>query len=135
MSRRANILLLLALAAGVVYGWFGVPFLLPLVSDGIEATVEEPPGQVFSEADEIRFRMLSLKTGMDFDEIARVLGRPVLLRGHWSFGVYWFGWIQIDPNQTLLLSVGRTEGLFTAELHNSKQVVATMPVSQITPGK
>ena len=74
MSRRANILLLLALVIGIAYGRFGIPFLLPLVSDGIEETVEEPLGQVFSEADDIRFRMLSLKEGMTSDEVEKWLG-------------------------------------------------------------
>jgi hypothetical protein len=41
MSRRTNILLLRTLAAGVVYGSFGVPLLLPLVSENTKEPVEE----------------------------------------------------------------------------------------------
>src|SRR5262245_30834736 len=44
MPRRATMLLLLALAAGIGYGRFSVPLLLPLVSDDV--VVEEPEEKV-----------------------------------------------------------------------------------------
>jgi hypothetical protein len=124
MSRRTNILLLLALTSGLAYGYFGVPFLLPLVSDGIEETVEEPPGQVFSEADEIHLRLLSLKGGMTSDEVEKWLG---LNKKHLVWFDSWTDYCQIDQGHVVVLRyrffLGAL-GLSTAELHNRDRLVA-----------
>jgi hypothetical protein len=74
MPRRANILLLLALAAGVAYGRFGLPFLLAIGSDDDGAMFHEADLQSRLKADKIYFRMFLLKPGMEEDEVKRVLG-------------------------------------------------------------
>jgi hypothetical protein len=136
-----NILLLLALAAGVAYGWLALPLLLPLVSDDVEAAVEESEWQRLSEADKIRLRMSSLKVGMDSDEVRRVLDLadkiPYAMSrsSNHSTCVY-----EIRPNHTLFLRDILDEGLLDAELHDGKQVVARMsapktPSAKKTPGK
>jgi hypothetical protein len=51
MSRRVNILLVLALAIGIAYGRFGVPLLLPMI-DAPQPMFEEPESQV-SQVDDI----------------------------------------------------------------------------------
>lgn len=135
MSRRTTILLLLVMAAGVAYGYFGVPFLLPFVSDHVEAAVEEPAGQRVSEVDEIRFRMLLLKPGMDSREVDRVLGLANKLFAAGRSSNSWTCVYKIGPNHTLFLQYLGEEGLLAATLHDSKQLVARMPAEQITPGK
>lgn len=129
MSRRANILLLLALAAGVAYGWFGVPSLLPF-ADGIDATAEEPEGQVLSEADQIRFRMQSLILGMDNDEAGRVLflhNMPASIRVLERSS--WYRLFNIDKSHTLLLQYAWNGGLVAAELFDGEQAVARFPTA------
>lgn len=137
MSRRANILLLFALGIGVAYGRLAVPFLLPMLSDAI---VEESEGQARSEADELRFRMLSLKSGMAHAEVERVFG---LVDKHVTVESIFYGGlicsVQIDREHVLRLtyhSRGFTATrLVTAELHDGEQVLARMPAAQMIPGK
>jgi hypothetical protein len=49
MSWRANTLLVLALASGLAYGRFAVPFFLATASDDVEAAVEEPAADMFPD--------------------------------------------------------------------------------------
>ena len=68
MPQRTNLLLILALAAGVAYGGFGVPYFLARDS------VEEPEEQPLSVAQKIHFRMGLLGPGMDSVQAKKVLG-------------------------------------------------------------
>jgi hypothetical protein len=136
MSRRANILLLVALAAGVTYGWFGVPLFLPMISDDTEAIVEER-GQPRSEVDEVRFRMLLLKRGMKHSDAEEVLGLAsgtgtIGMGGSFTFAsdnpsssdylvIY-----QLGHGHTLCLEYTRSGGLVAADLRSGQQVVASM---------
>jgi hypothetical protein len=116
MSRRANILLVLALAAGIAYGYFGVPFLLPLVADDVEATVEEPNGQRISDLDETRFRLQRLRPGMTGKEVAKVLDLPYNPHPYSIGSRCWNSFnYGIDQSHYLHLDFGPT-GLVTAEL-------------------
>jgi hypothetical protein len=132
MSRRANILVLAALALGVAYGGFGISFLLPTISDDMEAMVEATEAPVPPEIDYIRSRMLSLKKGMTFEEAERVLG---LVDKFTLEALTPFGWIvvgyEIDGMHVVLrlfLSFGDrgvTSGwLEGAELYQGARVVA-----------
>jgi hypothetical protein len=120
MSRRTNILLILALAAIVAYGRFGVPFFLPMVSD--DAPVDE--GQPVSEADEVRHRMRLLRPGAHECDVERILGLadkpPPALNG-----VY-----VLDPNYVLWLTYDRNQGLVRAELYQGEQLVRRGPATK-----
>jgi hypothetical protein len=90
MSRHTNLLLVLALAVGVAYGWFGVPFFLTILADDTEAVTEELPDQRLSaveqaEVDDLRSRMLSLKAGMGEHKVSKVLGLLIYATGAYGF--------------------------------------------------
>jgi len=125
VSRRVNILLLLALAIGVAYGRFGVPFF---AATGSEAMVEEPEEQCLSEANAIRFRMELLKPGMDHDAVRKVLG----LTGKADTVTTYYHVIhcyQLRPHHTLYVGcIGN--GLFTAELCDGDQLVVRAPADR-----
>jgi hypothetical protein len=100
VSRRTNILLMVALATGVLYGYFGVPFFLPLVSDELPMA-EEPECPTLSEVEDIRLRMLLLKRGMKHSDAEEVLG---LASGTGTIGMGG------TPHQTPMLRVpGRVQ--------------------------
>jgi hypothetical protein len=122
VSRRANILLLLALAVGVAYGRFGVPFLAAI---GSEAVVEEPEEQCLPEADAIGFRMKLLKSGMDHDEVRKVLG--LTGQPHTVSTLYnVIHCYPVRPHHNLYVGcIGNS--LFTAELYDRHQLVVRAP--------
>jgi hypothetical protein len=135
MSRRANIILLLALAAGVAYGGFGVP----LLSDDTEAVVEESGGQVLSEADEIRLQMPRLKPGMNQGEAEKVLGLDNKPRAFFGFGGFSSSYgmtYHIDQRHTLTLLFDRPTGsVTTAKLYDGERLVLAFPATRVTPWK
>jgi hypothetical protein len=136
MSRRMNILLLLTLAAGVAYGWLGVPFLLPFVSDEIEEAVEEPQGQLYPEIEEMRVRMLALKVGMAHGDVAKVLDLASKSSGCFSGdGNSWMTFYYVRPKHKLWLRFSKVNTLLWAELCSDEQVVARFPAATMTQAK
>jgi hypothetical protein len=118
MSRRANILLLLALAAGIGYGYFGVPFLLPFVAEQVEDVAEEPVVGVISEAHNMQCRMLSLRPGMKGADVHRVLGlanTPFILGRSDAFGAEVL--YRVGESYILQLSYDRNMVLMSVKLY------------------
>src|ERR1700722_1451328 len=137
MSRRTTIFLLLVLAAGVGYGLFGIPFFLPFVADDVEAAVEEPPKPRISDADEVHYRLLKLKPGMNWREVDKVFGDLLVDKFLHETGNALVGITkvyQISPGVTLHLRFTRGKALSDAELRNGKKVVARIAAEQMTPG-
>jgi hypothetical protein len=139
VSRRANILLLLTLAAGVAYGWFGVPFFLTILADDSEGVTEELGDHRLSEVeqaevDDLRCRMLSLKTGMDKQKVSKVLGLLIYATLAYEFdsngGDGWPPWSEdlyrVGQRHALMLRYDY-RGLGLAELHNRDGLVARVP--------
>jgi hypothetical protein len=130
MSRRANILVLLALTIGIVYACFAVPFLSPLIPDSPEAPIARPDVPPISDLDEIRYRLLLLKPGMKAREVHQVFDelladKLVQKTGNALIGVTSI--YRIGPDLTLNLRTARDEGLSEAEIRNGDKVVARMP--------
>jgi hypothetical protein len=134
VSRRTNMLLILALAVGVAYGRFAIPFFLPLVSDHTEALVEEQDAQALSEVDDIRLRIPSLKPGMCSGEVDKLLdlaNKHSFLSGCLeSDNTMWMSeCYPIGQRHALHLKYVSSR-VVSAELRDGEQVVARVPAAK-----
>jgi hypothetical protein len=126
MSRRTNILLVIALATGAVYGWLGVPFLLPLVSDDIQVA-EDDLARGLSPVEELIFQMEQLRSGMVYkplrkSEVGRVLGLASFqCDGCFSSGNTCITVYTIDSSHRLFLTI-HLDSTYEAVLYDGNHV-------------
>jgi len=117
-------LLVFALAAGVAYGYFGVPIFLAMSpGDDTASVVEE---HRLSDDEDLRFRVQLLRTGMDHGQVERVLGRHT---EEWFFRTGGFHGKTYVINQYTLCCYYSCDKLVMAELRNAQlQLVVRVPL-------
>jgi multidrug resistance efflux pump len=136
MSRRANILLLLALAIAVAYGRFGVPLLLPMIND-TQAWFEEPESEWELKAIILQREVEVQETEADLKRWQAELKRTEILVKHCFYREIQQDCLaQVERHKRQLANAKAALGNARARLADrAGNVVASVPAANTAPGK